>query len=139
MKSYLVASLAALSIGMYGIPRIDGLPTVAHDNQGATTTTLQLTGADHRPEALNAQISQQVDLASAYLESALDKAPAVAMGMARSIQQHGVIRAILYDDPQVTGPSNEMAADLGKGLRALGDAVAMDMVHGANANRDQAK
>lgn len=133
MKSLIVASLIGLSAGHFGLGSVDTDLNQAErnaENRPVPTTTLQLAGASQRSGEANLAIQASVDQAADDIDDAFGKAPNVATAMARSINEHGVVRAILYEDPQVKSATDDFAASLGRGLRAIGDAIARDMIEG---------
>lgn len=133
MKTLIVASMLGLAAGQYSTEPSTSTNTVPVTMERVThvpTTTLQLSGTEQRSPETNQAIAQDVEVASVHLDQAFDQAPHVAAAMARSINEHGPIKAILYDDPEVKSATNSFATSLGRGLRALGDAVAKDMTEG---------
>lgn len=134
----IVAGLMGLSVGHFSTPTtpMDAPTQASYDSataamNAAPVTTLHLANASNRSDEVNATIAAKVEEASIQMETALSQAPAVASGMATSISQHGVVRAILYDDPQVQGPLAAFGQSIGKGLAALATAVQQDMIYGA--------
>jgi len=141
MKTLIVASLVGMSFGHFGTPAITQTSEIESEKQAmrssSTTTTLNLPGSSYRSAQVNADIAESVDVAATNIEDALSKAPSVAHAMAQSINEHGPIRAILYEDSAVKEATDSMGASLGRGLRALADAVKRDMADGARHARPQ--
>lgn len=134
MKTLIVASLFGLAAGQYGtnVTEPEPAPSVAAEqSQTVPTTTLMLPGAEYRTADANMAIAADVNNAATHIEASLDKAPGVASAMAKSINTHGPVRAILYEDPEVKAAADSMATSLGRGLRALGDAITRDMTEGS--------
>jgi hypothetical protein len=138
MKELIVTALLGLSVGHFG-SSVTSTPVDTDTNQvqhqvqiqeqiPKTTTTLQLAGSERRSAETNALIAAKVDEASINIDAALAQAPDAAAAMASSINQHGVVKAILYNDPQVTAINQSIGQSMGRGLRALADAVTADMV-----------
>lgn len=134
MKSLIVAGLLTMAAGQYGANVVFAPEFSAGEPMNAgprvAETRLELTGAEHRSAAANLAIGQDIERASTHFEDAFGKAPQVATAMAYSVQAHGPIKAILYDDPSVKSATTGFAESLGRGLRALADAVARDMAEG---------
>ena len=134
MKSLIVASMFGLAAGHYGTeiqqsPSVDTVAAVA--TSSAPTTRLQLAGSEYRSESANQAIAIDIDSAANHIDTALGQAPNVATAMAHSINTHGPVKALLYEDPEVKAATDSFANSLGRGLRSLADAITRDMTEGA--------
>lgn len=141
MKALIVASLVGMSFGHFGTTPLTQNSDIESASQPLRTstasTTLYLPGSGHRSAQTNAEIAESVDAAASNIEDAISKAPSVARAMAGSINEHGPVRALLYEDPAVKEATESMGSSLGRGLRALADALRSDMSDGARHVRPQ--
>lgn len=133
MKSLIVASLIGLSAGHFGphdeVNSVNEVRfTSTEITQTAPVTTIEFSSSANQSDHADMMTDPDMEVAAQNIEEALNQAPNIAASMGHSINEHGVVRAILFQDPEVKASTDSFGASLGRGLSAMAKAVTRDMV-----------
>lgn len=130
MKELIVTALLGMSVGHFGTTNQEAdvaPPPPPVRLQTPAPTHIALASNSHALY-VNELVREDVERATANFEAAFEAAPAMPREMARSVQEHGVVKSLLYTNPSLQAATDDFGHKLGAALGALSQAIVKDML-----------